>query len=223
MPRLVAIDLACRRGGRLVFAGLGLDVGAGGALLLTGRNGCGKSTLLRVLALLTPALRGTFAWDGVPAADDADAWRGRIAWLGHAEAVKGDLSVRENLVSAETLRRGRAPAAAEIARAAERFDLGPLLDRPGRHLSAGQRRRAALARVVLSDAPLWLLDEPASGLDAASRVALHGALAAHRAGGGIAVVSSHGELDPPDATVIDVGAFAPSAAADDARWTGDAA
>ncbi len=218
MPILSARSLACRRGGRLVFLELDFDVDAGSALLLTGRNGAGKSTLLRVLALLTPARRGQLSWDGKPVEDDPDAWRARLAWLGHADAVKGDLTVRETLDSAQVLRAGMPPSRADLDGAVARFDLAPLLDRPGRYLSAGQRRRVALARVVLSGATVWLLDEPAASLDEASRQSLQAALIDHVAAGGLAVVATHGDIALPGAPALDVGSFAPDGTTDVEAW-----
>ena len=218
MSVLSARSLACRRGGRLVFLDLGFEVATGGAMLLTGRNGTGKSTLLRVLALLTPARRGQIAWDDKPVHDDPDAWRTRLAWLGHADAVKGDLTVRETLGSAQVLRAGTAPSQAALDGAVARFDLAALLDRPGRYLSAGQRRRVALARVVLSAATVWLLDEPAAGLDEASRQSLHAAITDHLSAGGLAVIATHGDVVLPDAATLDVGSFAPDGTTELEAW-----
>ena len=219
MSVLSARSLACRRGGRLVFLDLDFDVATGSALLLTGRNGAGKSTLLRVLALLTPARRGHLSWDGKPVHDDSDVWRARLAWLGHADAVKGDLTVRETLDSGQVLRAGAPSAPAAMDSAVARFDLAPLLHRPGRYLSAGQRRRVALARVALSGATVWLLDEPAAGLDEASRQSLHAAIADHLAAGGLAVIATHGDIALSDVPALDVGHFAPDGATDVEAWT----
>ena len=152
-PSLQVTDLACRRGGRRVFDGLSFSLNGGELLALTGANGSGKTTLLRALASLGRAEAGTISWN------DAD-----IAWLGHLDGLKGDLTVLENIDVAERLR-GVAPDSARIDAALASFDLGALASRPVRTLSAGQRRRAALARVVTSGAPLWLLDEPLNALD----------------------------------------------------------
>jgi heme exporter protein A len=212
MSVLSARSLACRRGGRPVFENLDLDLAAGGALLLTGRNGTGKSTLLRALALLTPTQAGIIAWAGQPVRHDIDAWRACLAWLGHADALKGDLTVGETLASAGWLRTGQLAGRASWNAVVARFDLAPLLDRPCRYLSAGQRRRVALARVALSDATVWLLDEPAAALDEDSRAALHAALSDHLASGGLAVIATHGDITLPDAATIDIGSYAPAAA-----------
>ncbi len=218
MSVLSVRSLSCRRGGRPVFHDLGFDVAAGGAVLLTGRNGTGKSTLLRVLALLTPSRRGEITWQGRDVHAGADAWRAHLAWLGHADAIKGDLTVHENLEAAHRLRTGAVPAPGSWDRVLARFDLASLLDRPGRYLSAGQRRRVALARVALSEATVWLLDEPAAGLDEASRQSLHATITDHLAAGGIAVIATHGEIVLPDAQTLDVGRFAPDDTAEADSW-----
>jgi heme exporter protein A len=190
-PDLQVADLACRRGGRKVFAGVSFALAAGQLLALTGRNGSGKTTLLRALALLAPAEAGTVRWQGSDVAADAERWRGRLAWLGHLDGLKGDLSVRENLAVANRLR-GAAPDG--IAPALAAFDLASLAARPVRTLSAGQRRRTALARIAASGAPLWLLDEPLNALDAPSQQQLLSVLAGHLARGGLAVAATHAPL-----------------------------
>jgi len=166
---LEVAGLACRRGGRPVFDRLSFSLRAGQLLALTGPNGSGKTTLLRALALLVPAEAGTISWQGADVAADREAWRGSLAWLGHQDGLKGDLTVQENLLAAQRLRgqKGLAPAdAARIDDALGAFDLTPLARRAVRTLSAGQRRRAALARVVATGAAIWLLDEPLNALDA---------------------------------------------------------
>src|SRR6476659_4396959 len=130
-----------RRRGRPVFDRLSFGLGAGELLALTGRNGSGKTTLLRALALLVPADAGTIRWQGAEIARDREAWRRRIAWLGHLDGLKGDLTVRENVVAACRLRED---PTVRIDEALAVFDLAPLADRAVRSLSAGQRRRTAL-------------------------------------------------------------------------------
>jgi heme exporter protein A len=198
------IDLACRRGERLVFAGLGFCVPAGGALLLTGPNGSGKSSLLRVMAGLTPVEAGALAWDGVPLSEDWAAHRMRLHYIGHLDALKGVLTAGEMLAFWAGMRRG-----GDVALALAHFRLAALANWPCRFLSQGQRRRLALARLVASPAPLWLLDEPATGLDTEAVGDLLAAIAAHRAGGGRVVVSSHTPLALPQAQVVAMQQYQP--------------
>ena len=185
--------LGCVRGERRVFAGLGFAVAPGRALLLTGANGSGKSSLLRIMAGLLRADAGTLAWDGADTAEDDEAHRRRLAYVGHADPVKPALSVRENLEFWARL--FGFDGAAETA--LDRFGIARLADLPARYLSAGQRRRLTLARLALAQASaagprLWLLDEPATGLDEAANALLADCVQAHLAGGGIAVIATHG-------------------------------
>ena len=206
VPLLSVADLACRRGGRPVFDGLSFTLGAGGLLALTGRNGSGKTTLLRALALLVRAEAGTIRWQGVSVADDVETWRGRLAWLGHLDGLKGDLTVRENLLGAERLR-GRPDADDRLDLALVAFDLHALAHRSVRTLSAGQRRRTALARVMLTQAPLWLLDEPLNALDAPAQQAFRAVLQQHIAHGGLAIAATHADLGIPGARPLELGAL----------------
>ncbi|MGO4126246.1 heme ABC exporter ATP-binding protein CcmA [Inquilinus sp. YAF38] len=178
---LSATDLACLRGGRLVFAGLSFRLDAGEALVLTGPNGSGKSSLLRLVAGLVPAFAGRLDWTGAP---------GSIAYLGHQDAVKPALTVREALRSWAAMA-GTAVAEGVVDAAIAAVGLEGLDDLPGRYLSAGQRRRLALARLELGHATLWLLDEPTLGLDAASVGRLEGRIARHRAAGGLVMLATH--------------------------------
>lgn len=193
---LDVVDLACRRGGRPVFGRLSFVLGAGELLALTGRNGSGKTTLLRALALLVRPDGGAIFWQGSDVRAEPETWRGRLAWLGHLDGLKGDLSVRENLLAAERLRGGTA-AEDRLDGVLLDFDLTTLALRPVRTLSAGQRRRSALARVALSQAPLWLLDEPLNALDAPAQQALRTVLQRHLAAGGLAIAASHADLGMP--------------------------
>jgi heme exporter protein A len=180
---LQAQGLAAFRGERLVFAGLSFAVADGGALLLTGPNGSGKSTLLRVLAGLGRAEAGRLLWNGEDALADLPTHAARVRYLGHQDAVKPGLTVAENL----RFWGGRAA----ISQALEAVDLLRLADLPARMLSAGQKRRLAIARLAIGHAALWLLDEPTLGLDTASVARFGGMLAAHRAHGGIVVAATH--------------------------------
>ncbi len=196
-PTLLDVaDLACRRGGRPVFDRLSFALGAGELVALTGRNGSGKTTLLRALALLVPPEAGIIRWQGANVADDAETWRGRLAWLGHLDGLKGDLTVGENLLGAERLR-GRPAADDRLDHALAGLDLTALAHRPVRTLSAGQRRRTALARVMLTAAPLWLLDEPLNALDAPAQQAFRTVLQRHLDQGGLAIAATHADLGVP--------------------------
>ena len=168
MTLLVLRDVACVRGARLLFEGLSLTLAPGGAALVTGANGVGKSSLLRIAAgLLAPAA--------------GDVVRGAVALADGRAALDPELPLARALAFW---------GAADAAVLAD-FGLDPLRDVPVRFLSTGQRQRAALARVAMAGAALWLLDEPANGLDAAATAVLEGYIARHRAAGGAVVVATH--------------------------------
>ncbi len=193
---LIARDLAVFRGERLVFRDLGFGIAPGGALLLAGPNGSGKSTLLRLLAgLLSPAA-GSLTWNGEDVFADRASHAARVAYLGHQDAVKPGLSALENLAFAARINGGDPAAALAV------HGLAELTDLPARMLSAGQKRRLALARLSLSGGTLWLLDEPTLGLDTASVERLGAVLAAHRAGGGMVIAATHLPLPLPDAAEL---------------------
>jgi heme exporter protein A len=203
MANLEVEGLACRRGGRPVFAGLSFAVAPGELLVLTGPNGSGKTTLLRALALLVPAESGAIRWQGDDVTADREAWRRALAWLGHLDGLKADLSVRENLVAAQRLA-GNAPDGTRIDKALAVFDLTGLAQRAVRTLSAGQRRRTALARVAASGAPLWLLDEPLNALDSASQSALRSVIDGHLKTGGLAIAATHAPIDITGARTLEL-------------------
>jgi len=167
------------RGERLVLNNVSFSLSNGGVLLLRGANGAGKSTLLRALAGLTPLAAGTLFWDGVDALEDFAEHAARIAWLGHLDAVKPALTPAEHVG----------------AGALGAVGLAAYADLPARLLSAGQKRRLAIARVVASGRKLWLLDEPTTGLDAASVAQFLRLCEAHRADGGMIIASTHTPLD----------------------------
>ncbi|MFQ5773065.1 MAG: heme ABC exporter ATP-binding protein CcmA [Kiloniellaceae bacterium] len=198
-------DLLCVRGERRVFAGLDFALPAGGALVLTGPNGSGKSSLLRLMAGLLKPAAGALLWGGEEIAENPDAHRARLHYLGHLDAVKPVLTATENLRFWGAVGGG---AAAEVGRALDGFGLGALAEVPGRMLSAGQKRRLALARLLAAPAELWLLDEPSVGLDRDSLARLGAAIAAHRAGGGRVVAATHAPLDVPGAEVMALDRFA---------------
>jgi heme exporter protein A len=183
-------ELACVRGDRQVFSGLGFEASGGEVLALTGPNGAGKTTLLRLIAGLLRPAAGKLALAG----GDADASLAeQVHYVGHQDALKPALSVRENLrFWSEFL--GGASSEAGCAAALRAVELDSLGDLPAAYLSAGQRRRLALARLVAVKRPVWLLDEPTSALDAASQEKLGGLLQMHLSNGGIVVAATHGPL-----------------------------
>ena len=193
---LQAIGLAAFRGERLVFRDLDFALEVGGALLLTGPNGAGKSTLLRLLAGLLRPAAGRLDWDGEDALADLPAHARRVAYLGHQDAVKPGLTAAENLLFAARL------SGADAGDALAAVGLDDLADLPARMLSAGQKRRLALARLHLSRAALWLLDEPTLGLDTSSVERLGGMLGAHREQGGLLIAATHLALPVPDAAQL---------------------
>jgi heme exporter protein A len=173
-------------------------------LLLTGANGSGKSTLLRIMAGLLRPVAGALLWDDEPVGEDPDAHRGRVHYLGHQDAVKPVLSAAENLAFWGGL---RGQPKAEVTEALEHFGLGHLAEVPGRMLSAGQKRRLALARLLVSPAELWLLDEPSVGLDGASLDSLGAAIARHRSGGGRVAAATHVPLPVDGSEELKLDAF----------------
>ena len=196
---LQAEGLAAFRGERLVFRDLDFSVRAGGALVLTGPNGSGKSTLLRLLAGLVRPIAGRLLWDGEDALADLPSHALRVTYVGHLDAVKPGLTVAENLRFAARTGGGSVSAALEA------MGLEELADVPARFLSAGQKRRLALARLGLSAAPLWLLDEPTVGLDAVALARVGAVLRAHRAQGGVVVVATHVALPLEDVGELRLG------------------
>ena len=172
-----------------MLRGVSLDAAGGALVHVAGPNGSGKTTLLRVLAGLLPAEQGEVRWRNVPIAAQRDEWSVTIAYLGHSDALKSELTARENLSFDVGMRRPVAPA--EIDEALARVGLSTSRDLPARALSAGQRRRLAMARVMLSGAPLWLLDEPFTNLDHVGTVLLSGVIALHLDAGGAALIAAH--------------------------------
>lgn len=186
MSALALRGVACLRGGRLLFEGLDLALAAGEAALVTGPNGIGKSSLIRIAAGLLAPAAGRIEREGA------------CALMAEAAALDPELPLRAALGFWAGLD-GRRDAIGAALAAVDLADLAPV---PVRMLSTGQRRRAALARVVASAAPIWLLDEPANGLDAASVALLEGLIARHRAAGGIVLVATHLPIALPDARAV---------------------
>jgi heme exporter protein A len=201
LTRLDVKALALRRGGRILFRDLSLSLQGGAALTLVGSNGAGKTSLLRAIAGFIAPEAGEIDFSGSDGRLDADlARRANIHWLGHQDGLKGERTAREELAFQTRWFGGRSFEAA-----AERLNLRPLLDLEVRRLSAGQRRRLALARLVAAPRSLWLLDEPMAPLDADHRALFGEIMAGHLAGGGLILAAVHDPL-PVAATAVRVGA-----------------
>lgn len=196
MLRAVLIqDLAIARGERRLFSGLDLTLAAGEAAVLVGRNGAGKTSLLRVVAGLLRPAAGAVRFDGAAGPIEPDLARAEhLHLLGHQDGLKSSRTAWEEL-RFQTLWTGGSEESARAA--AKRFDLGRLLDLEVRRLSAGQRRRLALARLAASPRALWLLDEPMAPLDAGQRAAFGAVMAEHLAAGGMILASVHDPLPIP--------------------------
>jgi heme exporter protein A len=186
--QLKAEELSCNRGGREVFRGLSFSLSSGEAMVVTGRNGAGKSSLLRMLAGLVRIPAGRLALEGgeadIPLAEHTH-------YIGHQDAMKPSLSVEENL-QFWTKFLGGGGQSIEPALAA--LNLAPLARLPAVYLSAGQRRRLSIARLVAVQRPIWLLDEPTSALDVPSQKNLGELMRGHLAGGGMIIAAAHGPI-----------------------------
>lgn len=181
-------DLACRRGELTVLSHIGFALSTGQALVLRGPNGSGKTTLLRCLAGLTPPVAGRLSFDP-----------DQVAYAGHADALKTQMSVAETLAFWSKVFGAR-----DFEPAIEHFLLTPLLTRRINTLSAGQKRRVSLARLMLSGRPLWALDEPTVSLDTDAVAQFAAAVEAHLAGGGAAIIATHIDLGLRDAQTLDL-------------------
>ncbi|MDP2411350.1 MAG: heme ABC exporter ATP-binding protein CcmA [Pseudolabrys sp.] len=198
--QLTADNLACNRGGRDVFAGVSFSLAGGEALVVAGRNGAGKSSLLRLIAGLVRIAGGTLVLQGgEPEAGIAE----QAHYVGHQDALKPTLSVSENLrFWADYL----GAAADTVESALEAVGLAALTDLPAAYLSAGQRRRLSIARLIAAPRPIWLLDEPTSALDTPSQARLADLMRGHLAGGGLIVAAAHGPIGLERAQELRLGA-----------------
>lgn len=185
--RLAATDLACRRGERLLFRGVSLALGPGDACHVVGSNGIGKSSLIRILAGLLRPFAGAVEREGA------------VGLIDERHALDGNVELGTALAFWRRLDGGEVPL--------EKLGLAELLDVPVRYLSTGQKKRAALARLLAQDAPIWLLDEPLNGLDTGGVALVEGLIAEHLARGGLAVIASHQPLSAR-ATTLSLAEFA---------------
>ncbi|MDB5508642.1 MAG: ccmA [Hyphomicrobiales bacterium] len=213
--RLIAEDLSLERGGRKLLAHVDLALESGQALAITGANGAGKSTMLRALAGLLPPAQGRVRLVGAPDEDVAS----HAHYVGHLDASKPTLTARENLVFWQamlSLREWRTALTPQDALA--RLGLPHVADLPVGYLSAGQKRRVGLARLLLAPRPLWLLDEPTTALDRAAQAIFAGCMRDHLAEGGIIVAATHAPLGI-DAQHLELGAPQAALAAPQAALT----
>ncbi len=188
---LTVRDLVCHRGGVPVLAGVSFAMTEGQALILRGPNGVGKTTLLRTLAGLQRAEGGQ-----IDMPEDA------VAYAGHADGLKAALSVRDNLMFW-----ARAYGTSDLTPALSAFDLEPLLDRQAQDLSAGQKRRLGLARMLVTGRPIWIFDEPTVSLDATNTRLFAAMVKRHLAGGGLALMATHIDLGLDAAQTLDLSPF----------------
>ncbi len=210
--QLVAENLTLERGGRTIANAISFTLGRGTALMLTGPNGSGKSTLLRALAGYLRPASGSVRLSGGSAAG-ADGESGEVAevchFVGHLDGIKTHLTAAENLGFWATYLAGPEDAGKSVAErvevALEQFALEPLADIPAGYLSAGQKRRLALARLAVARRTLWILDEPTVSLDTASARVLTDAINAHLKSGGMAVIATHLPMDVAPVQAIQLG------------------
>lgn len=200
--RLSANNIAIERGGRSILAGLSFEARAGAALVLVGPNGAGKSTLLRAIAGFLPLSAGAFALEG--GAREASIGE-QAHYLGHADALKSALTAGENLAFWSGAL-GSDSSSGAWRGALQRLGLAHVADFPVGALSAGQKRRVALARLLVAPRPLWLLDEPTTALDVAAQGLFGGIMREHLGGGGLIVAATHAPLGLEGAETLALGA-----------------
>lgn len=180
------------RGERCLFQGLSFALESGGLLLLEGRNGCGKTSLIRAIAGMLSLEAGRIYWDDVPVEKQRQVFHGDLVWLAHRTGLKGDLTLVENLGFERYL---RAHSNRDPEEVYERLGLSRLKKLILRSLSAGQQRRVALARMLLSSVPLWLMDEPFTNLDREGRALVMDLTTEHLSKGGMCIMAAHQDVE----------------------------
>ena len=189
---LEVVNLACARGDRTLFENLSFSVQPGELLYVQGANGCGKTTLLRTVCGLTQPAEGEVRWQGTAIRQLAEEYRNLLCYVGHANGIQGDLSAAENLRFGTCV--GGADSHTRIASALQSVGLSRAARLPAKFLSQGQKRRLALARLLVSARPIWILDEPLTALDVDFGATMNERLVAHVTAGGMVIITSHQEL-----------------------------
>ena len=192
-------NLACQRGHRTLFSGLNLSIAPGQALLVEGSNGSGKTSLLKMLSGLRPPDDGEVCWDGTPIRTLGADFRRHLAWLGHDNGIKEDLTAAENLRLAKALCESGERTINEVL---EHVGLRDRKNTLPRLFSAGMKRRLALARLLLLESKLWILDEPQTALDRTGIALFESILTAHLQSGGLAVMTSHHDVELDDSLLV---------------------
>ena len=198
--KLSANDLTLIRGERCLFQGLGFALNPGELLLLEGQNGSGKTSLMRAIAGMLSLESGQVLWNDIPVDQQRQEFHGSLVWLAHRSGLKADLTLVENLRFEASL---RPQANVDSDEVCKRLGISRLKSLPLRSLSAGQQRRVALARMLLSDVPLWLMDEPFTNLDGDGRALVTQIVGEHLANGGMCIMAAHQDVEV-DATVTRV-------------------
>lgn len=191
---LVFHDLACSKGGRSLFQGVDCTVPSGRWLHIVGANGVGKTSLLRMVCGLAPVESGEILWNGISISRCTEVYRRDLCYLGHLNALQESMTIQENLRFSSALG-GFMPEAAHVNTLLHNFGVGGRGQQLVRHLSQGQKRRVALSRLALSRAQLWVLDEPFVAMDHAGIRFLADLIAQHLSAGGMAVLTSHQDVD----------------------------
>ena len=190
--KLSGDNLTLIRGERCLFEDLSFALESGGLLILEGRNGCGKTSLMRAIAGMLSLETGHISWNEKPVEKQRQVFHGSLVWLAHRTGLKGDLTLVENLAFERTLRAQSERDAEEVY---ERLGISRLKKLILRSLSAGQQRRVALARMLLADVPLWLMDEPFTNLDREGRKLVMELVEEHLADGGMCVMAAHQDVE----------------------------
>ncbi|WP_020594572.1 heme ABC exporter ATP-binding protein CcmA [Kiloniella laminariae] len=201
--------LTCIRGGRTVFAGLDLSIGKGEVLVLEGPNGSGKSSLIRLLSGLIRPRNGSLFWQGQDATREPEIYQQKIHYIGHRNAIKPVLTVLENLGYWAGCSPKKSQDLSGLEQALDQFNMLSLKDTPANLLSSGQSRRLTLSRLLATDKPLWLLDEPSVGLDVSSVALLETAIRRHREKGGAVILATHTAIDLDSPKRMNLSDFSP--------------